>query len=115
MAEKLVATDEQWAALLAQYPDPAELVRVPVQPGEVIIRNPAEAEHHAFTSETWGKQGTEGYPAAYRNALIMQCVFPSKETLVGWLKRWPGMPTSAGVMRAIKYLSGEAESLEGKR
>lgn len=115
MAEKIVATDEQWAELLAAHPAPGELVRVAVQPGEVIIRNPTEPEHFAFANETWGKEGATGYPAAYRNALIMQCVFPAKDTLVAWLKRWPGLPTSAGVMRAIKYLSGEAETLEGKK
>jgi|ERR1019366_4778202 hypothetical protein len=115
MADRTVATDEQYAELLAQYPAPNELVRVSVQPGEVIIRNPSEVEHHAFATETWGKEGATGYPVAYRNALIMQCVFPDKGALTAWLKRWPGLPTSAGVMRAIKYLSGEAETLEGKK
>lgn len=115
MAEKTIATDEQFESLKSQYPDPSELVRVSVQPGEVILRNPSEVEHNVFAVETWGKEGATGYPAAYRNALVMQCVFPPKETLLAWLKRWPGMPTSPGVMRAIKYLSGEAETLEGKK
>ena len=115
MADRVVATDEQFSALQAQYPDPSELVRVSVQPGEVIIRNPSVTEHQIFATETWGKDGASGYPAAYRNALVIQAVFPDRAVLTAWLNRWPGIPTSAGVMRAIKYLSGEAETLEGKK
>ena len=116
MAEAVTPlTDEQFQALRATYPEPQhELVRVQTRAGELVIRNPAEPEHHAFTTETWGKQGTEGYPAAYRNALVMQCVYPDKATLLAALARFPGLPTSAPVMRAIKYLSGEAETLAGK-
>ena len=103
MAEKIVATDEQWAELLAAHPAPGEWCAWRCSLGKVIICNPTEPEHFAFANETWGKEGATGYPAAYRNALIMQCVFPAKDTLVAWLKRWPGLPTSAGVMRAIKH------------
>ena len=109
-------TDEQWADLQSKYPPPDfELLRVTTRMGDLVIRNPNEVEHNAFATETWGKEGASGYPAAYRNALIMQCVWPSRETLLAGLKRWHGIPTSASVMRAIKYLSGEAETLEGKK
>ena len=51
---------------------------------------------------------------AYRNAMLQQAVFPDRNTLISWLKRWPGLGHSAGVMKAIRYLSGQEESLAGK-
>lgn len=114
MVEKVVCSDEQFAKLQETYPAPNELVRVSVQPGEIVLRNPSAIEYQNFTSETWGKPGTEGYPIAYRNALVQQCVFPDRPVLLAWLSRWPGIPLSGPVMRAIKYLNGEAEALAGK-
>ena len=115
MVDRVVATEEQWTALQEQYPAPAfELVRVTCQPGEIVLRNPNEVEYHAFSAETWGKPGTEGFPVAYRNAMLQQAVFPARNTLIAWLKRWPGLGHSAGVMKAIRYLSGQEESLAGK-
>jgi len=115
MADRVLLTDEQWEKLRAQFPEPDhELVRIPVQPGEIVLRNPSEAEYHAHQAAIWGVEGEAGRPAAYRNALVMQCVHPDKPTLTAWLKRWPGIALNPKVVRAINYLSGQIETLEGK-
>lgn len=114
MVERLMMTDEQWAELQTQFPPPAELVRIDVQPGQLVLRNPTEIEFNAHQAAIWGVEGEAGRPAAYRNSLVMQCVYPDKPTLLKWLARWPGIALSNRVVRAINYLSGQVDSLEGK-
>jgi hypothetical protein len=116
MAERVVLTDEKYQELKAQFPEPQyELVKIEGLPaGDMVLRNPTEAEHQAFIGEAWSKEGSQGFPAAYRNALVFQCVFPEKTVLTAWLKRWPGLSTNRKITQAISYLSGQQESLAGK-
>lgn len=115
MVERLVVTEEKWEELLKAHPAPAELVKVEgLQPGDIVLRNPTGAEHQAFNATYWGAEGELGKPAAYNNALVMQCVFPDRAVLLTWLKRWPALPTHNRVIRALMYLSGQIDSLESK-
>lgn len=115
MVDRIVASDEQWAKLLEQYPAPAyELIRVQVVAGEVILRNPTEPEYEAFSAEKWGRSGNEGLKVAHRNAVVMQAVFPDKPTLLAWLKRWPGLPMFPDMTLAVRQLCGEAQAIQGK-
>jgi hypothetical protein len=110
MANEL--TDEQFVELQSKYPAPQHaLVRVKVQAGELVLRNPAEVEFHAFNASFWEKGGE---PTAFRNALVQTCVYPDKATLIAWLARYPGLSNNARVTRAISFLAGMTDSLEGK-
>jgi hypothetical protein len=105
-------TDDQFAELQTKYPEPEfRLVRVKVQAGELVLRNPAEVEYHAFSASFWEKGGE---PAAFRNALVQTCVYPDRDTLLAWLKRYPGLSSNGKVTRAISYLNGMTDALEGK-
>ena len=116
MVDRVKISEEQYKDLQKKYPAPAnELVKIEgLQPGDIVLRNPAEIEYHQFQTAIWSVEGEVGRPAAYRNAMVMQVVFPDQQTLAGWLKRWPGIALHNKVVRAINYLSGQVDSLEGK-
>ena len=103
-------SDEQLEKMKAEHPD-WTLIRIGVQGGDIVIRNPSEAEHNVFSAQFWEKGGE---PVAYRNALVQQCVFPDRSELLKMLSRWPGLPSNGKVAKAITYLSGMTDKLEGE-
>jgi hypothetical protein len=109
MAERLTLTEEAYAALREKHP---ECVWVKgLQMGDLVLRPQTEAEYHAYSVQFWEKGGE---PVAYRNALVQTAVFPDAATVQAWLKRWPGLPSNGKVSRALAYLCGMTDALEGK-
>lgn len=109
MAERVTLTDEQFAELQSKHP---ECVWVKgLQMGDLVLRPQSEIEYHAFSSTFWEKGGE---PIAFRNALVQTALFPDTGTVQAWLKRWPGLPSNGKVSRAISFLAGLTDALEGK-
>jgi hypothetical protein len=105
-------TDTEFAKLKEQYPEAThDLVKIELRMGDIVIRTPTEPEWGMFQGQ---RLSDEQKKLAFPNLLTMCCVFPPKEELAAGLKRWPGITNNIKVLRALQYVSGEADALEGK-
>lgn len=105
-------TDDEFAALSAKYPAPDhEIVKVELRMGDIVLRNPSEAEYGMFQSTRLDDTTRK---TAFPNLLVMCAVFPERPELVATLKRYPGIPSNGKVVKALQFIAGEADALEGK-
>jgi hypothetical protein len=105
-------TQEEWDALVQKYPAPGnELVKLELRMGDLVLRNPSEAEYGAFQGMRLEDSTRR---TAFPNLLTMCCVFPEPAELQAAIKRWPGIPSNAKVVRALQFIAGEADELAGK-
>ena len=105
--------DKVVAELRAKYPEPGyELV--PLDLGRIglfVLRNPTSQEHNFYMKQAID----EGQQAmASPNLFVSTCVYPEKPAVQQAMARWPGFVRRSSVQRAMAYLSGAAEVLEGK-
>ena len=104
--------DAEYQALEGKFAPPDhELIKVELRMGDIVLRNPTEAEYGAFQSMRL-EQSTR--KTAFPNLLTMCCVFPERAELVAAVKRWPGLASNAKIVHALQYITGEADALEGK-
>jgi hypothetical protein len=104
--------DKVMAELRAKYPAPDfELVPLDLRMGLFVLRNPSHAEH--MIAKKMAMNEAEQHLAA-RNSFVMTCVHPDKVALERAVNRWPGMVSQPKVQRALAYLSGATDELEGK-
>lgn len=105
-------TDEEWAALKTQYPAPGyELIRVELRMGDIVLRNPTETEYSAFASMRLDEAMRKN---AFPNLLTMCAVFPAPDALQAAVRRYPGISSNPKIVRALQYIAGEADDLQGK-
>jgi hypothetical protein len=105
-------TQEEMDALSAKYPAPSnELLKVKLRMGDIVLRNPTQSEYGAFHAMRLDESQKKG---AFNNLLVTCAVFPSREDLAADIKRWPGIPSNAKIVRALQWIAGEADELEGK-
>ena len=105
-------TDEEYKALEAKYPATShELYKIELRMGDIVLRNPSEGEYSAFQSMRLDDAQKK---TAFPNLLMMCAVFPERAELAAAVSRWPGIPSNTKVVRALQYVAGEADALEGK-
>jgi hypothetical protein len=105
--------DKVMAELRAKFPEPSHEL-VPLQLGRCgffVLRNPTAQEHMFFT-----KQAIDDSQQALAspNLFAATCVYPDRAEVTSAMARWPGMVRRTEVQKALQYLSGQTDSLEGK-
>jgi hypothetical protein len=104
--------DKVMAELRAKYPAPDfELVPLDLRMGLFVLRNPSHAEH--MIVKKMAMDEAQQHLAA-GNSFAMTCVYPDKAEVARAVQRWPGMVSQPRVQRALAYLSGATDELEGK-
>lgn len=105
-------TDEEFTKLQEQFPASThELVKISLRMGDIVLRNPTQPEYGTFQALRLDESQKK---TAFPNLLTMCCVFPERAELAAALKRWPGIPSNAKVVRALQFIAGEADEIEGK-
>ena len=106
------AIDKVVADLRPKFPEPDyELVPLETRAGLFVLRNPSHQEYMMFRKQVG--DDTQAHLAS-PNLFTMTCVYPDRESVGRAIKRWPGMVSQAKVQRALSYLSGMTDELEGK-
>lgn len=105
-------TDDEFAKLKSEYPESThELLKIELRMGDIVIRNPTEGEFGMFQAQRLDEGQKK---LAFPNLLTMCAVFPDKSEVAVALKRYPGLGSNPKVVRALQFLAGEADALEGK-
>jgi hypothetical protein len=104
--------DAVMADLRARFPEASyDLVPVQTRPALFVLRNPSHPEHTRFRKEA---QSDDMKHVASENLFVATCVYPEREQVTPLLRRYPGLITNGKIQRALAYLSGAVDELEGK-
>jgi hypothetical protein len=101
------------AELKTKYPEPDyELVPVKMERvGLLVLRNPSHAEDVMLRKQV-SMEGAGG--SATENLFVRTCVYPSAAEVQRLVLRYPALVRNEKIQRAMGYLSGQLEALEGK-
>jgi hypothetical protein len=84
---------------------------VEIRAGLFVLRNPSAAEHKMFRTQVLDDE-TKGI--ATTNLFVNTCVYPDRQAVSAALARFPGILANPKIQRALAYLSGQSDTLEGK-
>jgi hypothetical protein len=104
--------DKVVAELRQKYKEPEyELVPLDLRMGLFVLRNPSHQEFMMYRKQ--GMDDDQKHLASF-NLFAATCVYPDRAELQRAMARWPGLVGSPRVQRALGYLSGTTDDLEGK-
>ncbi len=100
------------AELRQKYTAPDyELVPLELRMGLFVLRNPTHQEFMLYRKQAMNENEQH---LASPNLFASTCIYPDKAALQRAMARWPGMAAAPKVQKALAYLAGTTDDLEGK-